>query len=88
MPANHGVIEKHFAMHVVVNVQVFWQPGTTGFSGEQHCMPSGFSDIVDADAIIGTPIVVTNGPLIIPTIARIGSTVRSQTPKFMNWTMP
>ncbi len=51
-------------------------------------MPSGISDIVDAAAIIGTLIVVTNGPPISPTIARIGSTVRSHTPTFMSCTMP
>jgi hypothetical protein len=31
---------------------------------------------------------VTNGPAISPTIARIGSTVRSHTPTFISWTMP
>ena len=88
MPENSGVIEKHFAIHVVVNVQVFWQSGTAGFSVGQHGMPSGISDIVDAAAIIGTLIVVTNGLAMSPTIARIGSALRSHTPIFMNCTMP
>ena len=88
MPENSGVIEKHFAIHAVVSVQAFWQSGAAGFSGGQHGMPSGISDIVDAAAIIGTLIVVTNGPATSPTIARIGSTVRSHTPTFMSCTMP
>ncbi len=75
-------------MHVVVNGQAFWQSGTVGFSGGQHGMPSGISDIVAAAAIIDTLIVVTNGPAISPTIVRIGSTVRSHTPTLMVCTMP
>ncbi len=81
------MIEKHFAIHVVVNGQAFWQSGMVGFSGGQHGMSSGIPDIVDAAAIIDT-LIVTNGPAISPTIARIGSTVRSHTPTFISWTMP
>jgi len=80
--------EKHFATHVMVKGQAFWQSGTVGFSGGQHGIPFGMSIIVDAAAFIGAPIVVTNGPIMSPTIARIGSALRSHTPIFMNCTMP
>jgi len=82
------MIEKHFATHVMVNGQAFWQSGAVGFSGGQHGIPSGMSAIVDAAAIVGALIVVTTGPIIRPTIARIGSALRSHTPIFMNCTMP
>lgn len=84
MSNESGAIEKHFAIHVIVNGQAFWQSGPKGFSDGQHGVPPRKSAIVDEAAIVRTLIVLTNGPTMRPTIARIGSALRSHAPTFMN----
>lgn len=80
-----GVSEKHLAMQVAINGQLFWQSGTAGFSCGQHGMSSGIPDIdISEAAAITAPFTdAVNGPAIRPTIARIGSNLRSQTPTLM-----
>lgn len=84
-----GPTEKHLAIHIAINGQVFWQSGTAGASSGQHGMLSGIAviDIVEATAI-ATPLTgVVNGPTMSPTIARIGSRLRSQVLTFIGWNM-
>lgn len=74
-----GATEKHLAMHIAINGQVFWQSGTAGASSGQHGISSGIAaiDIAEAAAIV-TPLTgVVNGPTTSPTIAKIGSRLRS-----------
>lgn len=80
-----GVTEKHFAIQVAINGQDFWQSRTTGFSCGQHGMSSGIPDmdISEAAAITAPFTDAVNGPAISPTIARIGSNLRSQMPTLM-----
>jgi len=84
MSKESGARERHFAIHVIVNGQAFWQSGAEGFSDGQHGIPPDKSAIVDEAAIVGTLIVLTNGPTMRPTTARIGSALRSHAPTFMN----
>lgn len=48
---SNGDTEEHFAMHVAISGQAFWQSGMTGFSGGQHGMPSGMEVISDISAM-------------------------------------
>ena len=83
-----GPTEKHLAMHNAINGQVFWQSGTAGLSG-QHGISSGIADmdISEAAAIAGPLTGAVNGPAMSPTIARIGSNLRSQGATFMQRNM-
>ncbi len=71
VPKGSGMVEKHFATHVMLNGQAFWQSGAVGLSGGQHGILSDMSAIVEAAAIIGAPMGVATGPTIRPTIATI-----------------
>jgi len=84
-PESSGMIEKHLAMHVAINGQAFWQSGTAGFSCGQQGMSSGIPDMdISEAAAIAAPFTgAVNGPAMSPTIARIGSSLRSQMPTFM-----
>lgn len=75
-----GVTETHLAMQVTTNGQDFWQSGTTGFSCGQQGISSSI-DAMDISEVATTAAPLTgavNGPAISPTIARIGSNLRSQ----------
>lgn len=80
-----GVTEKHLAIQVAINGQDFWQSGTTGFSCGQQGISSGIDamDISEAAATTAPLTDAVNGPAISPTIARIGSNLRSQMPTLM-----
>ncbi|MFG1260945.1 hypothetical protein V5F79_27005 [Xanthobacter flavus] len=84
-----GATEKHLATHNAINGQVFWQSGTAGFSSRQHGMSPAISgiDIVEATAIVAPFTGAVNGPATSPTIARIGSSLRSQAATFMQRNM-
>mgnify|MGYP000588182729 CR=1 FL=1 len=82
-----GAPGKQLAMHVAINGQVFWQSGTAGLSCGQHGMLAGISDIAQEAAIAAPFTGGVNGPATSPTIARIGSSLQSQTPTFMGFMM-
>lgn len=72
-------------MQVAINGQLFWQSGIAGFSCGQHGMSSGTPDMdISEAAATAAPLTdAVNGPAISPTIARIGSNLRSQMPTLM-----
>lgn len=82
-----GVTEKHLAMQVVINGQLFWQSGTAGMSCGQHGISSGIAAMVAA-AMAAPSTGAVNGPTTSPTIARIGSSLRNQALSFMGVRMP
>lgn len=82
-----GATEKQLAMHVAINGQVFWQSGTAGFSCGQHGILAGISAIF-ATAIAVPLTEAVNSPTTSPTIARIGSSLRSQMLTIVNERMP
>jgi len=84
-----GATEKHLAMHNAINGQVFWQSGAAGVSCGQHGMSSAISgmDISTAAAMAAPFTGAVNGPATSPTIARIGSSLRSQVATFMQRNM-
>lgn len=74
-------------MQAAIRGQSFGQSGTAGFSSGQQGMSSGIAD--RAAAAIATPSIGTvKGPATSPTIARIGSSLRSQALTFMGKEVP
>ena len=69
--------EKHMILHIAINGHAVWQSGTEGLSSGQHGISSSIADT--AAAVITAPFTgAVNGPTTTPTIARIGSSLRSQ----------
>ena len=73
-----GAAGKHLVTQIAIKGQVFGQSGTAGASDGQHGMSSGISDVIMAAAIALPSTAAVNGPATSPTIARIGSSLRSQ----------
>lgn len=71
-----GATEKHFAMHIAINGQVFRQSGTAGASSGQHGMSSGIANITETAAVMCPLTGAVSGPATSPKIARIASSLR------------
>jgi hypothetical protein len=79
--------EKHIILHIAINGHAVWQSGMEGLSSGQHGILSGIADT--AAAVITAPFTgAVNGPTIRPTIARIGSSLRSQAMTIIKFSMP
>lgn len=83
--ASIDVAEKHLPRHVAINGQVFAQSGTADCSCGQHGMSAAISgiDMLEVAVIAAPSTGAVNGPATSPTIARIGSSRRSQALTFM-----
>lgn len=79
--------EKHMILHIAINGHAVWQSGMEGLLSGQHGISSGIADT--AAAVIAAPFTgAVNGPTTRPTIARIGSSLRSQAMTIIGFRMP
>jgi hypothetical protein len=76
-----GTLWKHFAMQTAISGQALLQSGITGFSGGQHGISSAMAVMESAD-IVPAGAGVASGAVMIPTIARTGSSMRMMRQSF------
>lgn len=70
-----GTLWKHLAMQMAMSGHDLLQSGMAGFSGGQHGMSSAMA-VMDSADIVPAAAGVASGAVMMPTIARTGSSMR------------
>lgn len=76
-----GTLWKHLAMQMAMSGQALLQSGMAGFSGGQHGISSAMG-VMDSADIVRAAAGVASGAVMMPTIAKTGSSTRMMRQSF------